>query len=277
MSDSASVAGHSPRLCFISDLHLFSKRSTATLHHEMLVEAARDSDLVVLGGDLFDLRWSVHRDPVATIEHASRWVAHFLEEVPGVDCYFLSGNHDSEPALLREMGRLALSHPRFRLSGDVLQIGDTALLHGDVVDVAGCPDRLVGYRRRWAEKAARGAVASAAYDGAVGLRLHRLAAATAHRTPIVCRRVLRYLQRFGMTPETGLARVVFGHTHRRLVGFENGGVTFYNGGAAIRGVPFRPVVLPFSRDSAPQIITGPPPEGWPDPGETSSRGSRARR
>ena len=44
------------RLTFVSDLHLFSSRSNASEHHDLIGRAIDQSDLCVWGGDLFDFR-----------------------------------------------------------------------------------------------------------------------------------------------------------------------------------------------------------------------------
>ncbi len=59
---------------FISDLHLFSQRSIGQWHweqHQGLIESAK---AIVLGGDIFDVRWSQQGNLDATIAAATDWL-----------------------------------------------------------------------------------------------------------------------------------------------------------------------------------------------------------
>ena len=47
-----------PSTYFVSDLHLFSGRTQAARHAPALHAAARRARTFVLGGDIFDFRWS---------------------------------------------------------------------------------------------------------------------------------------------------------------------------------------------------------------------------
>lgn len=259
------------RICFFSDLHLFSRRSTAGYHLPRILDAASEADLVVLGGDLFDFRWSVYRDREHTIQLAMHWLNNLMESVGEARICYLTGNHDNEPEFVTQLTELESEREQFWLACDCLVVGDTALLHGDCIDVSGDADRLVEYRQRWGEKRRRGEIASRIYDMAVRARLHRVAAAAAHNQTFVASKILRYLECCGITPDRGLRRVVFGHTHRCTPGFDFGGVHFINGGATIHGVPFHPVVLSADPRATPRFLsegtwtdfgwshTGPPP------------------
>ena len=54
-------------VCFVSDLHLFSHRSRGHLIDEQIMEAARRSRVCVLGGDIFDFKWSAHSSHEASL------------------------------------------------------------------------------------------------------------------------------------------------------------------------------------------------------------------
>ena len=47
-----------PKAHFVSDLHLFSKRSSGPQVQRAIEAAVARSDTFVLGGDIFDFRWS---------------------------------------------------------------------------------------------------------------------------------------------------------------------------------------------------------------------------
>ncbi len=117
------------------------------------------------------------------------------------------------------------------------------LLHGDVIEGRGCPDRFSKYRGSWQNKPIAGKTANRFYDAAITARVHRAAAIAAHRHRRTCLRLLHWIH--GQPDEftEGLQQVVFGHTHRRIDGFRVDGIEFYNGGAAIQHVPFSPISL----------------------------------
>ncbi len=56
---------------FISDLHLFSQRSIGQWHWEQQLASIESAEAVVLGGDIFDIRWSQRGNLDATIAAAS--------------------------------------------------------------------------------------------------------------------------------------------------------------------------------------------------------------
>ncbi|MBX3438851.1 MAG: hypothetical protein KF861_15270, partial [Planctomycetaceae bacterium] len=63
-----------PRACFVSDLHLFANRSRADRYLEAIERAADAADLCILGGDIFDFRWSTLPSTEATVESAVAWL-----------------------------------------------------------------------------------------------------------------------------------------------------------------------------------------------------------
>ena len=52
-----------PKCFFVSDLHLFANRSNAHRYLEEIARAASRAEVFVLGGDIFDFRWSRDSDP----------------------------------------------------------------------------------------------------------------------------------------------------------------------------------------------------------------------
>jgi len=49
---------HRNKCCWVSDLHLFSRRSLGEQQFDIILAAARETDVFVLGGDIFDFSWS---------------------------------------------------------------------------------------------------------------------------------------------------------------------------------------------------------------------------
>jgi len=170
-----------------------------------------------------------------------------------------------------------IAHPgSVHVGWDAIRLADTVLVHGDVIVGGGSAAALATYRSRWehgpkaehgtkgvkgelaAQESARlfaghgpathrrpanGKLRNGLYDAAVASRLHLAAAGVAHRRRNVCLRLLRWIRDQPGWLHQDVARVVFGHTHRRMQGVEVGGTLFFNAGAAVRHVAFDPVVF----------------------------------
>jgi UDP-2,3-diacylglucosamine pyrophosphatase LpxH len=237
------------QIAFISDLHLFTSRSTAERHREYMVEAATSADLVVFGGDLFDFRWSRMGDHRSTAAAAVAWLDRFIEQVGEKDYVYLYGNHDGDAQLRSKLTSWSAQRDNVHLAGDLLRIGDTALLHGDAIEGHVDVAHFERYRDRWAGKPQATPAQSRAYDAAISTGAHRLVAALAHRRRRTFNRLKIYLEHQHCGPSEGIRRVVFGHTHRYVPGLSYGGLRFFNPGATIRGVPFQPVTLTIESEA----------------------------
>lgn len=231
------------RISFISDLHLFSRRCNAHEHESRIAEAVDWGQMCVWGGDLFDFRWSGDRQGHATIRGALAWLDSWYERFPEKTFVFLSGNHDAHLPFVDALRDWAAGRERFHSGLDCLRVRDTLLVHGDVIEGDGSHEAFLRYRNRWSGKPAAGPLRDQAYELAVAARVHRAVATAAHRKRDTCLRLLRWLKHQPPGATEGVRRVVFGHTHRLITGVRIDGVRFYNGGAAIRHVPFAPVML----------------------------------
>ena len=233
------------RVAFVSDLHLFSSRSVADLHTGHVEASVQWGDVVVWGGDLFDFRWNRLGTHDQAIPAALDWLTDWCRRYPEKVFVYLSGNHDAESSFVQEITSFATRHENFAGPLDALRINDTLFLHGDVIEGGGTEDGFVHYRTKWSSKPVAGKLHNQAYDAAVSMRLHKSAAGIAHRKKQTCLRLLKWLHRQDSECRQGINRIVFGHTHRRIDGLSVGGVEFYNGGAAIKHVPFEPVEVEF--------------------------------
>ena len=234
------------KIAFISDLHLFSTRSTAVKHKASMLGAAKNADMVVFGGDLFDFRWSRVGDHQATALAACDWLSRFMDEAGLREYVYLYGNHDGDQQLRVGLSEWAQTQDHFRVAGDLLRVDDTVFLHGDAIEGTCDPIGLEDYRNRWAGKPQATLTQSRAYDAAISTGAHRLVAAVAHRRRRTFKRLLRYLDHHDCGHHQGIRRVVFGHTHRYIPGLSFEGIRFYNPGATVRGVPFQPVLIELS-------------------------------
>lgn len=227
-----------PNAYFVSDLHLFSRRSTGEEVLPELKRKVRQAHTVVLGGDIFDFKWSTHGSHEATCVRACDWINDLLSENPQCEFHYILGNHDSNPMFVRHLSRFADQHELFHWHRYFARLDHCLFLHGDVAD--GSLDHAVLDSRRAKlerkQRTFRGW--HFAYDMAIHARLHRLVVLSI-RELVVLQRVNAYADKIGHGRDDGVTDVYFGHTHMDLDGVEHQGLRFHNGGAAIRGLPFR--------------------------------------
>jgi len=235
---------------FVSDLHLFASRSSASAHFDELIRASRQSDECVLGGDIFDFRWSCFRSPERTADAAIDWLRDFLNSTDNCKVHFLLGNHDDHPLMHARLPHLELEYSRFTWSRFYYRMGDTLFLHGDVADrnmTAACLEQ----QRNSFQHGTRSPLQHRLYQLAVQAHLHLLPPTAAYPRRKVARRILSYMNQIGQGPETGVRHVCFGHTHRPVDDYHLGEITFHNCGAPIGAGKFRIVRRDFQLDAEP--------------------------
>lgn len=225
---------------FVSDLHVFSRRSRANHHLRGLQQAADQADSFILGGDIFDFRWSTLGSFQKTLDAAQQWIDELIG--PRTHCHFhyLLGNHDCHPQFVDRLERLSEVHSNLSWHPEYLRQGNNFFLHGDVLDGSGTSASLEYTRGRWIRKHETcGWIRNVAYDTVVRVRLHKAVGHLAHPPQRVAKRLINYLHQVGHGPDTGTRQVYFGHTHVAVSDYQVGGVRFHNGGAPIPGLQFR--------------------------------------
>ena len=159
---------------------------------------------------------------------------------PSCEFHFVLGNHDSNRRFVAALERYAHSTPNLEVHPYFLRLDQKVFLHGDVADRPEiCADKLRHRRSHWSGDERRGEVKNLLYDWAVKARLHKLCGKVVHPKQRVASRILGYLDRVGMGPESGIEDVYFGHTHEALANYQHRGISFHNGGAPIDGLDFR--------------------------------------
>lgn len=235
---------------FVSDLHLFSRRSNGDRHAAAIHERARVAREFVLGGDLFDFRWTTRPTISDAVRHAARWLEHLAAENPHCRFHVLLGNHDHRRDYCDQLDKLSRRRENFAWQPFVLRMGKAVFLHGDAADRGATPNRLTERRSHAEHHRKKGRLANLMYDVAISGRLHNVVARAANRRRKVARRISAYLDAVGHGRESGVEHVYFGHTHVPLTDFQHGGLTFHNPGATIKGVGFRIVPVKGSQDEA---------------------------
>jgi UDP-2,3-diacylglucosamine hydrolase len=231
---------------FVSDLHLFSRRSVAAQHSDVIHAAAGNAATFVLGGDIFDFRWTTMASIEQTVDAAIEWLQELIEPRPDCDFHFLLGNHDNNRMFVQRLAELSRETANLSWHPYYVRLGESLFLHGDVVDRKTSPDKLARARSRSRHHKKRGATANLLYDLAVGARLHQVAATVVHPKRKVAKRILVYCRHIGHDASSGLRNVYFGHTHVAMLNYQYGGLFFHNGGAPIKGLPFRIVPIDVS-------------------------------
>lgn len=224
--------------CFVSDLHLFSNRSTGNIVLPELQSKVQQSHTCVLGGDIFDFKWSTHENDEKSIEKAVEWIEDLLAQNERCEYHYILGNHDSRPEFVAELDALSKRHPRFVWHRYFARLDHCLFLHGDIADGSLDHEQLDRRRAKFERKKKRTGLWHVAYDMAIHARLHRLAVLSI-REMVVLRRVKEYVEKIGHGRENGVTDIYFGHTHVELDGIQYQGLVFHNGGAAIRGMKFR--------------------------------------
>jgi UDP-2,3-diacylglucosamine hydrolase len=227
---------------FISDLHLFSSRSDAHDQVEALRSMQEECQCIVLGGDIFDLRWSQRGGLQPTIEAAEDWLSRLLDQTGKSRVIYLAGNHDCHPSFAEAMRGMADQRERFTWFEHALRIGDSLFLHGDLLHAKPTPEGLLEYRKKHHHEDSPHQMLNKAYDLAVQLRLHKAVARLGNSPKATCFRLQNSLQEFdhnnGGPP---VERIFFGHTHVNIPGLELGQQTFFNPGAMLKHTKNAPI------------------------------------
>jgi UDP-2,3-diacylglucosamine pyrophosphatase LpxH len=224
---------------FLSDLHLLARRSMASSVLPLIHDAASRSHTMILGGDIFDFKWSTMSSLDSSIDAAIVWLEELVVAHPRCSFYYLLGNHDSHPNFVAKLDKLAFGLPQLQWQPYVLRILDCVFLHGDIVDCAPNHTILQERRKLHESRPHPRRYAHMLYSLVVQARLHRAAMHIAIRPKGILRKLSRYLRNEGLDAEHGVRDVYFGHTHLVVDGVQYAGLTFHNGGASIRGLPFR--------------------------------------
>jgi len=233
------MAAAKKKTYFVSDLHVFSSRSQEHRYLHEISHKAAHAGAFVLGGDIFDFRWSLMATPEETVARAIHWLHDLATHCPACRFHFVLGNHDYHEPFLARLDHLEAHLSNFMWYPFYLRLGNSVFLHGDVADRRFTAQKLADRRSRWLYKKQRGHVANRRYDLASERQIHKPLLHLARRKRTIARRILAYLDDIGEGPSTGLKNVYFGHTHLAFSDFEHAGVRFHNGGAPIHGLRFR--------------------------------------
>jgi UDP-2,3-diacylglucosamine pyrophosphatase LpxH len=234
--------------CFLSDLHLFSPRSDWQRWRSGTETLLADKSWIILGGDIFDFRWSTEGGNRETLLAARLWLEKFIAEHSSAQIVYLLGNHDCHAGMHELLSEVARLYPQFQWHQEWFQLEDCVFSHGDCLDAGGIGPHLHHYRRKFQHDRPAPPWAHRTYDAAVAMRLHRAIPVLLHRPKNTCRRLSEHLPEASACDTSEIRRVFFGHTHRALEGYQFAGRSFYNPGAALKHLPFRPIPFRLAGD-----------------------------
>ena len=224
----------------LSDLHLLTNRTTIEDYLDAIARAGDSSHLVVLNGDIFDFKWSVHGSLHRSIQEAATWLENLASTHPRCRWVVLLGNHDDHPEYRRELTRLAESLPNFAWEDQLLVVGSVAFLHGDACHGGVTRQQLELYRARYRHAEPRAPWQHEVYRLAARARVPAVVQQLVSKR-YAAERLDAYLQHTLGQEYHEVTDVYFGHIHQPFTDFEHGGRLYHNTGAALVGQRLQPL------------------------------------
>ena len=243
----------SRKIFFVSDLHLQSRRSNGHKHFETMIRLAADADAFVLGGDIFDFRWSTERCNMRAVDNAAAWLDEFCRKCPNCMVHYVLGNHDHLQVFLDRLQSESFAVPNFRWHPYYFRDGANVFLHGDIIEGKKTTEEFIRHRLNRLEHEPKPAIQHALYSLAIWTRIHVPLPYLAWTKKKVARRVAQYLEENGLGHESGIRHVYFGHTHIPFRDFHYADLIFHNAGAAVKGVRSHIIQASDQYDEGPMV------------------------
>lgn len=219
---------------FLSDLHLFSRRSVGQQRWEQHRSLVSTADSIVLGGDIFDFRWSRYGSLNATLAAASDWLEGAIALNPCASWIYLLGNHDCHPRMQSLLSTFCERYPRFDWSENVWRIGSSVFLHGDILDGVKSQWGIENYRKGFHDEEPQGEIGNLLYSAVIRARLHTIVPRLRYTRRQTCIRLLRYLESIDRGLHSDVRNIYFGHTHVPMNNYSFDRFRFHNPGSGIR-------------------------------------------
>ncbi len=227
----------------LSDLHLFAKRSDGSKYEEKIIKAAQESDFIVLCGDIFDFKWTIHNSIEESIEHALDWIRLLCNSAPKCNVYYIMGNHDGIKLFKEPLNVFSEKTDNFSWHSAYFQIGDVLFIHGDI-PFATKGVELSNRKLKQLNKP-KGKIMNHLYQwftNSGGLKVYRF----------LCNKmkINEYIYQAIKTNRIYLnskvKRVYFGHSHIPFSDVKYNGLSLNNAGSAIKGLTFNMMGIEIS-------------------------------
>ncbi len=202
-------------------------------------------DTLVLNGDTFDFRWSMHPSEKSSIHAALLWMERLAVQFEGRRIHYVFGNHDCLRSFRTRVEEFALHNKVLRLHDASVRLGHALFLHGDCSIPQMTGARLAAYREAWSKDRPFGPVNSGLYAIAASTGVGKLLHQYYFPRQATVGRVSRYLDEVSPEWRQGTVDCFFGHTHMPFRNHVEGGIRFHNTGSAIRGMGFQPLFFEY--------------------------------
>ena len=230
----------------VSDLHLFSRRSSGEALLQGHLKELKSVDVFVLNGDTFDFRWSQYPAQQATVAAALEWLTNLLDSLGRAEVHYIYGNHDWLGMFRDSLEELSSRHPRLFYHKYWLRLDRSLFLHGDCANYRMDQAALERLRRPWKRDRQRGWLSASLYDLADLTGLSGLV----HRCYFPRNRavgnVAHYLDQTMHGWREQVDDCYFGHSHLPFRDHLLGAVRYHNTGSGIPGIGFQPLRFPLS-------------------------------
>lgn len=225
---------------FLSDLHLFSRRSIGQRLWEESRPSITAAKSIVLGGDIFDFRWSRLGGIDATLGAASEWLEDAIALNPTAAWVYLLGNHDCHPRMQELLSAFQERYPNFAWSATFWRIGSNVFLHGDILDGMRHSSGLESYREGFHDDVSKGPIGNLLYSAVIESRLHSVVPRLRRTRRQTCRTLLKYLESCDASLLPEVQNIYFGHTHIPMNQYRFDRFAFHNTGSGIRHLTLKP-------------------------------------
>ncbi len=224
----------------ISDLHLFSHHSSLDRYHDRIQQAAREAEVFVLNGDIFDFKWSRHGVFSSSVTAAVRFLKSLAEAHPHCHFRVILGNHDAVPPYVAALEELSASHANLEWHEFACVIQNRLFLHGDTINAGNTNNAIRRFRSRLQQPANGHPLQRMAHLAVHGSHVPWVAWKVFPRR-ILASRILSYLENEDWLDGRGIEHIYFGHTHQAFEDFYFRGYLFHNCGSATHGARMRVV------------------------------------
>lgn len=223
---------------FLSDLHMFSRRSIFHEHEAEILARAAEARVFVLGGDIVDLSWTSLPTVEATIDASMGWLSNLVASNRSCQFHYLLGNHDCHANFVERLAEAAAANENLHWEPYFLQIGSAVMLHGDAIHLKSRTNVDLAAERNRKHQFKQPEYRHKIYQLAIRSRLHALVGKLANPKKVVASRIWDYLSNENVDLAGSVKNIYFGHTHVPMHDYTFRGIQFHNGGASIAGLKF---------------------------------------
>jgi predicted phosphodiesterase len=224
---------------------LFSLRSNAEEQLRRIKRHLERIDTLVLNGDTFDFRWSMHSSEKDSVRAALLWMERLAVQFDGRKVHYVFGNHDCLRSFRSRLEDFARHSRVVSVHEASIRLGRSLFLHGDCAIPQMTGEKLAAYREAWSKDRPCGPINSGLYAIAASTGIGKVLHQYCFPREATVRRVSSYLDEVSPEWRHGTKDCFFGHTHMPFRDHVEEGIRFHNTGSAIRGMGFQPLFFEY--------------------------------